>query len=158
MLIKSLLVWSRATFLFLPQPRSQFPQFTPRLTIQPVVVGSGGDLLHFLLGSHRGPAAILLELDLVTVHAAVEDLHKKPADKQTHVWHKHNQGSLYKHTHTLVFCDVKTSACYTQLTTVPFYLLIVYFRSLHRLFIYVFTAEPTLSCSPFYTTNSIHSR
>lgn len=51
-------------------------------TIQPVVVGRSGDLLHLLLGPHGGPAAVLLELDLVTIGAAVEDLHKEPANQK----------------------------------------------------------------------------
>lgn len=52
------------------------------LTIQSVI-GSRGDLLHFPLRPHGGPAAVLLELDLITVCAAVEDLHEKPENKQT---------------------------------------------------------------------------
>lgn len=54
-----------------------------RLTVQPVVIGSGGDLLHFLLGFHWGPAAVFFELDLITLCAAVEDLHKKPVNTRT---------------------------------------------------------------------------
>lgn len=73
------------------------------LTIQPVVIGSRGDFLHFLLRPHRGPAAILLELDLITVHAAVEDLNKKPANKHTRHAQTHPRNCTQTHTNIVIF-------------------------------------------------------